>query len=59
MIRFIAYTFLLLLIAAPFALIGILHLVMADQPMVNRAAEFTPAHIERAKHIIKKMIRAR
>ena len=54
MIRFIAYTFLLLLIAIPFAVVGILHLVMADQPTVNRAAEFTPAHIERAKHIIKK-----
>lgn len=53
MIRYIAYTFLLLLIAASFMLAGILHLVMADQPTVNRVAEFTPAHIERAKHIIK------
>ena len=54
MIRFIAFTFLLLLIAAPFVLAGILHLAMAEQPTVNRAAEFTPVHIERAKHIIKK-----
>jgi len=54
LIRFIAYTFLLLLIAAPFVLAGILHLAMADQPTVNRAAEFTPVHIERAKHIVKK-----
>lgn len=54
MIRYFAYTFLLLLIAVPFVLVGILYLVMADQPTVNRAAEFTPAHIERAKHIIKK-----
>lgn len=53
MIRYIAYTFLLLLIAAPFVFAGILHLVMAGQPTVNRVAEFTPAHIERAKHIIK------
>ncbi|WP_292992951.1 hypothetical protein [Nitrosomonas sp.] len=53
MIRYIAYTFLLLLIAVPFVLAGILYLVMADQPTVNRVAEFTPAHIERAKHIIK------
>ena len=53
MIRYIAYTFLLLLIAVPFVLVGILYLVMADQPTVNRVAEFTPAHIERAKHIIK------
>ena len=54
MIRFIAFTFLLLLIAVPFVLAGILHLAMAEQPTVNRAAEFTPVHIERAKHIIKK-----
>lgn len=53
MIRYIAYTFLLLLIAAPFVFVGILYWVMAEQPTVNRAAEFTPAHIERAKHIIK------
>ena len=53
MIRYIAYTFLLLLIAVPFVLAGILYWVMADQPTVNRVAEFTPAHIERAKHIIK------
>lgn len=54
MIRFIAFAFLLLLIATPFVLAGILHLAMAEQPTVNRAAEFTPVHIERAKHIIKK-----
>lgn len=54
MIRFIAFTFLLLLIAVPFVLAGILHLAMAEQPTINRAAEFTPVHIERAKHIIKK-----
>lgn len=53
MIRYIAYTFLLLLIAVPFVLAGILYLVMADQPTINRVAEFTPVHIERAKHIIK------
>ena len=52
--RYIAYVFLFLLIAVPFVFVGILHRVVADQPTVNRAAEFMPVHIERAKHIIKK-----
>lgn len=52
--RYIAYVFLFLLIVVLSVLVGILHRVVADQPTVNRAAEFTPVHIERAKQIIKK-----
>ena len=52
--RFIVYVFLLLLIAIPFAFSDILYLMMAEQPAVNRTAEFTPAHIERAKRIVEK-----
>lgn len=52
--RFLAATFIFCLIALPLAIGGAAYLAVADQPTVNRAAEFTPAHIERAKRIVEK-----
>jgi hypothetical protein len=52
--RFLFYALLLGLIAIPLAIGGAVYLAVADQPTVNRAAEFTPAHIERAKRIVEK-----
>src|SRR3990170_3546565 len=52
--RFLAYAFLFCLIALALAIGGAAYLAVADQPTVNRAAEFTPAHIERAMRIVAK-----
>jgi hypothetical protein len=52
--RFLAYALLLCLIALPFTIGGAFFLALSDQPTVNRATEFTPAHIERAKRIFEK-----
>ncbi len=38
----------------PLAIGVAIYLAAADQPTVNRKAEFTPAHIERAKRIVEK-----
>lgn len=53
-LRFLAYLFFTAAIAVPLAIGGAAYLAVADQPTVNRAAEFTPAHIERAKRIVEK-----
>src|SRR5215218_9412196 len=50
--RFLLY-FLSCLIALPLMLVGAAYLALADQPTVDRSAEFTPAHIERAKRILE------
>ncbi len=52
--RFLAYAFLFCLIALPLAIGGAVNLAVADQAMVNRAAEFTPANLERARRIVEK-----
>jgi len=52
--RYVAYALLFCLIALPLAVAGALYLALEDQPLVNRATEFTPAHIERAKRIVEK-----
>jgi hypothetical protein len=51
--RFLFYVFLFCLIALPVSIGGAAYLALADQPTINRTAEFTPAHIERAKRIIE------
>jgi hypothetical protein len=51
--RYIVYAFLFLLIAVPLAVVGAVYLAVEDQPLISRSAEFTPAHIERAKRIMK------
>lgn len=52
--RYLGYTLLFCLIAFALAIVGALYLVVENQPLVSRAAEFTPAHIERAKRIVEK-----
>ena len=52
--RFLAYAFLLCLIALPLAIGGAAYMAVADQPTVNRAAEFTPAHLARARRIVER-----
>lgn len=52
--KFILSVFLLLLVAIPFAFSDILYQMMAEQPAVNRTAEFTPEHVERARRIVGK-----
>ncbi len=52
--RVLAYAFLFCLIAFPLALAGALYLALEDRPLVTRAAQLTPEHIERAKRIIEK-----
>jgi hypothetical protein len=51
--RFLAYALLFCLVALPLAIGGAAYLAVADRPTVNRVAEFTPAHIERAKRIVE------
>src|SRR5438105_2427993 len=50
--RFLLYAFISCLIALPLIVVGAAYLAVADQPTVNRNAELTPAHIERAKRIL-------
>lgn len=50
--RLLSRLFVFLLIAVPLALSGAVFLAIDDQPTVNRAAEFTPENIERAKRIL-------
>ena len=51
--RYLFYAFLFLLITLPLALLGAAYLAVDDQPMLNRTAELTPAHVERAKRIME------
>jgi hypothetical protein len=53
-LRLLAYILFFAVIALPLALGGGAYLAVADQPTVNRATEFTPAHIERATRIVEK-----
>ena len=50
--RFFFKLIFLLILLAPLALIGAAFLTVDIQPTVSRAAEVTPASIERAKHIL-------
>ena len=50
--RFLARTFLLLLIALPVLAVGAVWLCLQDQPLVARAVLLTPQDIERAKGLI-------
>ena len=52
--RFLAYALFFCLLALPLTIGGAIYLALADKPTINRAAEFTPAHIERAKRIVEK-----
>ena len=52
--RYALYAFLLCLVGLPLALAAALYLAVEDQPLVERSAQFTPAHIERAKRIVEK-----
>jgi hypothetical protein len=49
----IAWLVVLCFFALPFALAAALYLAVEDRPLVDRAAEFTPAHIERARRIVE------
>lgn len=50
--RFFFKLFLLLVIALPLSVAGIVYLAVDTAPSINRAAEITPANIERAKRIL-------
>jgi hypothetical protein len=50
--RFFFKLFLLLVIALPLSVAGIVYLAVGTAPSINRAAEITPANIERAKRIL-------
>ena len=53
-LRILGYAALACLLALPLALAWALTLALEDQPRVNRAAEFTPEHIARAKLIAER-----
>ena len=42
----------LLVLAAPFALVGVVFLALEDRPLVARPAVLGPAQVERVKHIL-------
>jgi hypothetical protein len=44
--------FILLVVALPLAVVGVIYLAVDTQPSLNRAAEITPSNIERAKRIL-------
>src|SRR5688572_19498638 len=50
--RFLFKLILLLILALPFILAGAVYLAIDTEPNINRAAEITPASIERAKRIL-------
>ena len=52
--KILAYLFILFLLAIPVAVVGAAYLAVDDFPMVNRSAELTPAHIERALRVVKR-----
>ncbi len=52
--RYLAYVLLLVVVLVPLALAGAAFLALSDTPLISRAAELTPAHIERAKRIVEK-----
>jgi len=51
--RFVSKVILVLVVAIPLALAWSLYLAVDREPMVRRAAEVTPANIQRAKQIIE------
>jgi hypothetical protein len=51
--RFLIKVILLLILALPLILAGAVYLAIDTEPNINRAAEITPASIERAKHILE------
>jgi hypothetical protein len=51
---FLLRLFLLFTLAVPLALAGLAFIAVDDHPTVDRAAEVTPANIERAKRILEK-----
>lgn len=53
LMRLLAYVFLFCLIAFALAIGGAACLAVADRPTVDRAVEFTPAHIQRARRIVE------
>src|SRR5262245_61683380 len=44
--------FLIFFVALPLAVVGVIYLAVDSAPRINRAAEITPANIERAKRIL-------
>jgi hypothetical protein len=52
--RFLFRLFLLVFFAVPVAIAGALYMALDDQPLVHRAAEITPANIERGKRILER-----
>ncbi len=53
-LRYFTYAILFCLFMLPLAIAAAAYLAVEAQPLVNRAAEFTPAHIERAMRIAEK-----
>jgi hypothetical protein len=51
--RFLFKLILFLIFALPLILAGVVYLVIDTEPNINRAAEITPASIERAKRILE------
>lgn len=54
MLRAVGYLLVLLVLSLPLVLAGALHFALAERPIVDRTAEFTPENIGRAKRIAER-----